>query len=234
MKRTMLFTAAALMTAGLAAACGPSIKNADSADTKENDNMAKLLYQGHASFKLTLNSGEVIYIDPYAGEGYDDPADLILVTHQHPDHNQTDLPPHADDCIIYQNSDALIDGEYQTFEFKGIQIEAVQAYNRNHDINQCVGYIITVNGKTLYFAGDTSKTEQMEELAERNLDYAFLPIDGKFNMNIPEAIECAELMGAKNNVPIHMSPGELFDEGRAAQFTAPNTLILRPGDILEL
>lgn len=46
--------------------------------------MATLLYQGHGSLRLTTDSGKVIYIDPFAGEGYGAPADLILVTHQLP------------------------------------------------------------------------------------------------------------------------------------------------------
>ncbi len=234
MKTKKIFSLAAVLTAGLLAACSPTINEPKTENTKESENMAELLYQGHASFKMTLSTGEVIYIDPYAGEGYDDPANLILVTHEHPDHNQTDIPPHAEGCIIYRSSDALKKGVYQTFDYAGIKIEAVQAYNNNHPKNKCVGYIITVNGKTLYFAGDTSTTEQMETFAARDLDYAFLPIDGKYNMNIPEAIECAKLIGAKNNVPIHMSPGELYDEGRSAQFTAPNTLILKPGDTISL
>ena len=45
--------------------------------------MPKLFYQGHGSFRLTANDGRVIYVDPYAGEGYDLPADIILVSHQH-------------------------------------------------------------------------------------------------------------------------------------------------------
>ena len=45
--------------------------------------MAILLYQGHGSFRLSTDGGKVIYIDPFASEGYGVPADLILVTHQH-------------------------------------------------------------------------------------------------------------------------------------------------------
>ena len=36
--------------------------------------MSTLLYQGHGSLRLTTDSGKVIYIDPFAGEGYDAPA----------------------------------------------------------------------------------------------------------------------------------------------------------------
>ncbi len=37
----------------------------------------KLLYQGHGSLRIVTSEGKVIYVDPYAGEGYDLPADLI-------------------------------------------------------------------------------------------------------------------------------------------------------------
>ena len=201
---------------------------------KEENTMDKLLYQGHGSFRLTLGSGEVIYIDPYAGEGYDQPADLILVTHQHPDHNQIGLVSQKDGCIVFQNSDAIVDGEYQSADIAGVHIEPVQAYNANHDVTKCVGYLVTVGDKLLYFAGDTSKTDQMTELAGRNIDYAFLPMDGRFNMDIPEAIECAELIQAKHTVPVHMSPGSLFDRDRAEQFVTPSALIVEAGQVIEL
>ena len=202
---------------------------------KEDETVAaKLLYQGHGSVKLTLATGEVVYIDPYAGEGYDDEADLILVTHQHQDHNKIDLPPHAENCVIFQNSDAIGDDGYQSLDIYGLHIEPVQAYNRNHDVTQCVGYLVTVGDKLLYFAGDTSKTDQMSELKDRNIDYAFLPMDGRFNMDVDEAIECAELIQAKHTVPYHMSPGSLFDADRAALFDTPSALIIEAGEEIEL
>ena len=43
--------------------------------------MAKLLYQGHGSYRITADDGRVLYVDPYAGEGYDKPADIVLITH---------------------------------------------------------------------------------------------------------------------------------------------------------
>lgn len=42
---------------------------------------------GQASIRITTEEGRVIYIDPYAGNGYDLAADLILVTREHFDHN---------------------------------------------------------------------------------------------------------------------------------------------------
>lgn len=196
--------------------------------------MAKLLYQGHGSFRLATDGGETVYIDPFAGEGYGLPADLILVTHQHHDHNRIDLPLHREGCKVIQNFDALKGGKYRSFDVSGLHIEAVEACNKNHDKSQCVGYLVTVNGSLLYFAGDTSKTAQMSELARRNIDWAFLPTDGIFNMDIPEAMECARIIGAKHTVPVHMAPGRLFDMKRAKKFNVPGAYILEPGQEIEI
>ena len=196
--------------------------------------MAKLLYQGHGSLRLTSSSGTVVYIDPYIGDGYDKPADLILVTHQHHDHNQIDLPAHADGCTIIQNMDALKGGEYGKFTVKDIGIEATEAYNKNHHKDECVGYLVSVDNLLIYFAGDTAKTEQMETLGDRQIDYAFLPIDGIFTMNVKVAVECAKLIRAKHTVPIHMKPGKLFDAKMAAKFVTDGAMVVKPGEEIEL
>ena len=197
--------------------------------------MAKLLYQGHGSFRLTSNDGVVIYIDPFIGEGYDVPADIVLVTHQHQDHNQIDLITQKTDCTVITEYEALEGGKHNTFEIKDIFIEAVEAgYNAGHTPENSVGFIITIDGKKLYFCGDTSKTPQMSTFASRHLDYAFLCADGFYNMNLVEAAECAVLIAAKHNVPVHLKPGELFDMEMAEAFNAPNRLIIEAGKELEL
>jgi L-ascorbate metabolism protein UlaG (beta-lactamase superfamily) len=71
--------------------------------------MAKLFYQGHGSFRLTAADGQVVYVDPYAGEGYDLPADLILVSHQHGDHNQ-----------LYASGDTSKTAQMETFADMGL------------------------------------------------------------------------------------------------------------------
>ena len=194
----------------------------------------KLLYQGHASFRITTDSGKVIYIDPYAGEGYDVPADILLVSHQHGDHNQIDLVTQNPGCTVITNFEALADGKHNTFDVDGVIVEAVEAANTNHNPEECVGYIVTVDGIKAYFAADTSKTDAMDSFAERELDYAFLPTDGFYNMSVSEAIECAKIIGARVNVPIHMNPEKLFDEERAAAFDAPGKLIIAAGEEVEL
>ncbi len=191
--------------------------------------MATLLYQGHASFRLITMSGIVIYIDPFIGEGYDEKADFILVTHQHTDHNHIELPAKKKDCIIWQNFEALTGGVYQTLRLKEVYIAAVPAYNQNHKKSECVGYIIEVDGVKMYFAGDTSNIPEMEKLQHRNIDYAFLPIDGIYNMGPAEAAKCAEIIKAKHSIPYHMIPCEKFSMEKAMSFKAKNRMIMEAG-----
>ena len=196
--------------------------------------MAKLLYQGHASYRITSESGMVIYVDPYVGKGYDVPADLILVTHEHMDHNKISLVKRKPGCKIIRAADALKGGRYGSFKVGDAEIQSVEAYNRNHRKDECVGYILTIDSVKVYAAGDTSETEQMKNMKNLRLDWALLPIDGIFNMGPAEASKCADLIGAAHTVPIHMKPGELFDMRAAEAFHTAGRVIMKPGDTVEL
>ena len=192
--------------------------------------MASIYYQGHGSFRLTSKDGAVLFIDPFIGDGYDQKADVVLITHQHPDHNDIAKLTLATDAVIISEKEALAGGKHNTFTVKGYVIEAVEAgYNAGHTPKDSVGYIITVDGISMYFAGDTSTTPQMATFAKRHLDYAFLPGDGYYNMNLEEACACAKVIQAKHNVPVHLKPGMLYCEEMAESWCAPNKLLIKPG-----
>ena len=211
--------------------------------TSEEEGMskpAKLLYQGHASVRIQTPEGKTIYVDPFFGTGYDVPADLILLTHGHYDHTNTDLiSAKADDCRTISWKEAIVSGEHQSFDLGYVKVDAVEAgYNKNHDKKECVGYILTFsNGATVYFSGDTSTAPGMSKLADRHLDYAFLCCDGVYNMDVSEAAECARTIGAKHTIPYHMVPSDNpagFDMSVAESFDASGRIILRPGQELVL
>ena len=114
---------------------------------------------------------------------------------------------------------------------------AVEAgYNDWHDVNECAGYVLTFsNGRSIYVTGDTSTTRQMPELAGKEIDYAFFCCDGVFNMGLEEASQCAEMVGAKHNIPYHMTTDQEkvgFDREIAERFDVENRIILAPGETL--
>jgi len=205
--------------------------------------MTKFMYQGHGSYCFTLNDGTRVYLDPFAGEGYDVPADLILSTHEHGDHTAFDKMPHAEGCEIYRAADFQPSpGNYRTIESKGVAAMPVQAYNKFHPKDECVGLVLILDGISFYAPGDTSITEDVEsgKLAALELDYAAVPIDGFYTMDLPEASRFAQLVDAKHTIPVHMVPVEdmnnptIFSAERAEALEAPGKLIVEPGQEIEL
>ena len=205
--------------------------------------MTKMLYQGHGSYRLSADDGTVIYVDPALGEGYDVPADLIIVTHEHPDHTLR-LPDiaRAQDCVELHARDFVVGSERKTLEACGIKMTSVLACNKYHDPAECMGVVLEFDGLRFYAAGDTSTTDDMRSgrLAAMGLDYATFPADGFYNMDVPEACACAMLVAAKHSIPMHLVPvhdinaAVLFDDEKAAAFDGPGKLVLQPGEEIEL
>ena len=250
MKRLLLVILTICMVSLLSACGGASDSQDDSSqaeqaeqteqETQMDTKQAKLLYMGHASIRITTPEDKVIYIDPFVGNGYGPAADLILSTHDHYDHTDFDKIENRNaDCRIITWKEALEGGEHQSFDLGYAKVEAVEAgYNKNHNVNECVGYVITLSdGVKVYLSGDTSTTEQMPALADENIDYAFFCCDGVYNMDREEAAECAALVKAKHNIPYHMvaaDTGVFFDREVAEGFNADNLLVIADGEEIEL
>jgi hypothetical protein len=52
-------------------------------------------------------------------------------------------------------------------------------------------------------------------------------------MGLDEAAECARIVGARQNILIHLKPGDSFRK-KGEKWDAPNKLILEPGEEIEL
>jgi len=173
---------------------------------------------GQASI-LMKTLGKNIYIDPYAGK-YSEKADVILITHDHPDHCDIEkiLSISQPSTVILTsaecskklsgNVEILAPGE--TREVKGIKIVGVEAYNVKrfrspgvpyHPKGTQVGFLVEAEGKTIYHAGDTDFLPSMKRLGK--IDVALIPIGGRFTMDLDEAVEATLAINPKTVVPIH-------------------------------
>jgi L-ascorbate metabolism protein UlaG (beta-lactamase superfamily) len=169
-------------------------------------------YWHPSSFKVEI-SNQVIYIDPIDLFVYE-PADIILITHDHSDHfsineisklikENTNIVC-AEKCIIsIPNIETTNVKPNQTITINGIVISTVPAYNFVHQkVFNYVGYVIS-NGKTsIYHAGDTGKTIEMEKIGV--IDIAFIPISTSFlTMSEKAAAKVINEINPKIAIPMH-------------------------------
>jgi L-ascorbate metabolism protein UlaG (beta-lactamase superfamily) len=166
---------------------------------------------GHDSFRIK-HSGTIIYVDPYLISG-GEPADLILVTHDHYDHcDPSSIRKIRKDSTVIISSPRgvgkleegkpLDAGESTTA--CGIEIRAVPAYNMGkpyHPEGSGVGFVFTVGGLRIYHCGDTDFIQEMEELGK--IDVALLAIGGKYVMTEDEAVEAVRAIRPKYVIPMH-------------------------------
>ena len=65
------------------------------------------------------------------------------------------------------------------------------------------GLLLTIEGKTIYHAGDTALFSDLKLIGRHEPDVAFLPIGDNFTMGPEDAAIAAEWVQAKLVVPIH-------------------------------
>ena len=121
--------------------------------------------------------------------------------------------------------------EGDAFRVGSVGVKVVPAYNGNHGREASVGYVVSLEGVSVYHAGDTSLIPEMAALAPLHLDYALFPTDGFWNMGGEEARRCADAVKARFVLAIHSSPKGLYDaaKGRIAQ--GPGGALLGTGHL---
>jgi len=182
--------------------------------------LEKLRWLGHDSF--VYGGSAVVYFDPWQLKAQENlpVADVVLVSHEHGDHcspddvarisgpntvvvaSQTAAPQLRGDVRVMRPGDELAIGH--------VVVRAVPAYNVNkfrspgnpfhpqralHN-----GYVVTVDGVCVYFAGDT---DHIPEMAKVSCDVALLPVSGTYVMTAEEAAEAAEVIQPTVAVPMH-------------------------------
>jgi len=146
----------------------------------------------HASAQVEY-AGSVIQIDPWsvANLSLAKPADLILVTddpshHFDPEAIAAVRKPGAPVVLTAKAqsrfSDGLVLANGESGVFAGIQVESVGAYDMTpgepyHPRGEANGYLISLGGKRLFFAGVGECVPEIRAL--QNIDVAVMP------MNLP-------------------------------------------------
>ena len=183
--------------------------------------VTRLHWLGHDSFRL--DGPPVIYFDPWKLKGRLPVADLVLVSHEHHDHcsPQDVQKVSGPDTVVVaaataakQLPGARVVRPGDHLSVAGVEIEAVRAYNVNKFRSpgvpfhpkeaEHVGYIVTVDGVRVYFAGDTDHIPEMASIA---CDVALLPVSGTYVMTVEEAAGAARTLGPQIVVPMHYGAG---------------------------
>ncbi len=189
----------------------------------------EIMWLGHAAFRLK-GGGNTIYVDPVdmeysstrAGTSSNEPesADIILLTHSHPDHCSPGSFEHlcsASTVIVGpQDCGRMAGTEIQTIRpgettiVRNVEIRAVHAYNIErqkapgtpfHPKGIGVGYLLSIEGHTIYHAGDTEPVPEMNAIGP--VDVALLPVDGYYTMGPEEALQAAGMVNAGTMIPMH-------------------------------
>lgn len=202
------------------------IKYFNNKNNNQGDNMKEIILHGHATIQINEveNLGEeqnekIIYIDPFELKEGLDKADVIFMTHGHHDHcsikdaakisKPNTIVVATADCMESLEQldikEKLIVEPNKEYEVSGIKFETVPAYNTNKQFhpktNNWVGFIITLNNKRYYHAGDTDKIPEMSSLKE--IDVAFMPVGGTYTMTAEEAALATNMFNPKKAIPMH-------------------------------
>ena len=232
-----------LTTLGLTTACGQAQKNAayevDEFQTQSGKTV-KIHALVHAS--MWIEAGDVqIFVDPVTklGDRKIDyasmpKADIILITHEHYDHldkeairaltkDDTQLIMNSASVKEFGKGQSMANGDKRQLT-EDISVEAVPAYNitkghtQFHPKGRDNGYILTMDGLTIYIAGDTEDIDEMANI--KDIDIAFLPCNQPYTMTPEQLVRAAKIIKPKVLFPYHYGqtdvttiPAQLQGEG---------------------
>ena len=224
--------------------------------------MLNYTYYGHACFLLDDGKHKVL-ADPFftgnpkaAIAAKDVECDYILVSHAHGDHL-------GDAAAIAKRTGATI---VAIPEVIALCNEQAGTELKSHGMNLggsvkfpfgkvrmtlalhssgvaggiACGFVIQIDGKTVYFAGDTALFHDMKLIGRKDsIDYALLPIGDNYTMGLEDAALAAQWLNTANVVPIHYDTWPVIEQDvkKYQELTESSTRahvhIIHPGETME-
>ncbi len=170
-------------------------------------------WHGQSCFQITSSQGKNnhvnIVIDPFSEEiGLRLPkleADILLVTHSHPDHNNIKAVSGSSANSV--KTPFLVDGPGE-YEIKGVFIQGIPAWHDSvlgKERGSNTIYIIETEEFKLCHLGDFGQKEltpeQVEEIGEVNI--LMIPVGGVYTISAKEAVKVMSQIEPNITIPMH-------------------------------
>jgi L-ascorbate metabolism protein UlaG (beta-lactamase superfamily) len=166
----------------------------------------RIIWHGHSCFEI--DDRVTVVIDPHDGKsiGIRAPsvkADLVLVSHEHFDHN----------CTRIVKGDFTIIREPCKKDVKGVKVLGVQGYHDNlhgQKRGKVTLFKFEMGGMRFCHLGDLGEPlteEQIEAL--RPIDVLFVPVGGVFTIDGEQAKQVVDALQPRVAVPMHFRFGGL-------------------------
>jgi L-ascorbate metabolism protein UlaG (beta-lactamase superfamily) len=218
----------------------------------------ELTFLGHGCFAIK-GGGANLIIDPFltgnpqaAATAEEVEADYILVSHAHGDHL-------GDTVAIAQRTGATVVSNHEIATYlgeKGVtahgmhigggrdfpfgRVKLTIAHHGSsfpdgtYGGNPC-GFLLTIEGKTIYHACDTGLFYDMKLIGEEGVDVAILPIGDNYTMGPRDALRAVRLIEPKAVIPDHYDTFDLIAQDPDAFASAVDAktnavcVVLQPG-----
>jgi len=222
----------------------------------------KLKFLGHSAFYIEEGNFKAL-IDPFitgnpkAAMAVEDFTDIthIFVTHGHGDHLGDAVPiAKATGATIVTNFEiadylgqfdvnlhAMHIGGRVRLDFGVVKMTTALHGSGISTENGMIcggnpgGFVIEVNNKKIYHAGDTGLTLDMKLLECENIDVALLPIGGNFTMDAVDAARAVKFIKPKLTIPMHYKTFPIIDADPESfkRMVDGEVVVLTPGEEYE-